>query len=165
MRRMLGWVLIVAATAGLFPLLTQVSALQQGQVNTPASDPAVYSISAANSLVHCAVPSTITLQSGVGSTGAYFQCTNSYGSSLTLTWSVQDDGGGGFLSASGSDILPADGVAACRDVTLTPGTTEATRTVVFRGKTSDSAGFYVELYFTGQVTVQAGSTGLGGGCP
>lgn len=164
-RRVLGWMLVAAATAGLFPLWAQVVALEQGRVDTPATDPAIYRVSAADSLVSCTVPSPIVLQAGTVSSGPYVACTNSLGSSVTLHWSVADDGGGGFVEASGSEVLAADGLAACRDVTLTAGTTEESRTVIFRGQTDAGADLYVELYFAGQVTVQAGSTGLGGGCP
>lgn len=165
MRKILGWALVIAAAAALLPLWAQAWALSTGRVDTPATDPARYRISANESLVSCRVPSTIVLQAGTAATGGFIQCTNKYASAVTLTWSVQDDGGGGFLTASGSAALTANGLAACQDATLTAGAVEGTRTVLLRGETASSAGFYVEIYFSGDVTVQAGTAGLGGGCP
>lgn len=158
----MGWLLVAMATAGLFPLWMQVTALEHGQVDTP--EQAHYQVSASGGLVTCTVPSAITLQKETAAAGSFFECTNNYNASVSLTWSVEDDGGGGFLSATGSDSLVADGMPTCRDVTLTAGSVEGSRTVVFRGMTGSSSGLYVEVYFSDDVTVQADNTGLGGGC-
>lgn len=166
-RRVLGWVLVAGAITGLFPLWPQVLAVYQGWVETPATDPALYRLSDGNSLVRCSLPSPLVLQAGTTSAGAYFECVNNYGAPVQLSWSVADAGGPDYLAvdAGSGATLPASGVASCQSVSLIAGATPESRTVVFRGATAGDSGFYVELYFTGAVTVQAGETGLGGGCP
>jgi len=164
-RKLMGGTLVLAAIAGLFPLWTEVQALQLGRATTPGTDPAVYRISSTASLLRCSMPAPLVLTARATTSGAYVSCVNNYNSPITLTWSVVDDGPGTFLTASGSSTLAASGVAACQAITVDAGTRKETRTVVFRGTTSTTAGFYVEHYFTGQVTVQQETTGVGGGCP
>ncbi|MFZ5815436.1 MAG: hypothetical protein ACOY93_09080 [Bacillota bacterium] len=161
MRRVLGGILLAVGGVALLPLLVQVMALETGRVGTPSAQ---YGISAANGLVHCSVPSQITLKANAPNTGAFFQCTNNFASAVYLNWSAADDGGLG-LTVSGGDTLTADGLAACRTVEMRANTTTASPvTVIFRGQSSSTDPFYVDLYFTGQVFVDKGVT-PGGGCP
>ncbi len=164
-RKVLGGLLVAVAVTGLFPLWAQVQALRLGHVDTPDTDPAVYGISSANSLVQCGMPTLLVVEAGTPVTGNFIRCTNNHGSPITLNWAVVDAGPGNFLTGAGSSTLVATGVATCQSITLTPGNKKATRTVVFSGTTDATAGLYVELYFTGEVTVQQGTAGLGGGCP
>lgn len=162
-RRLVALIMLGMATVGLLPWLQQAVAAYQAQVRLPADEQAVYQVLSTNGLVSCDVPTTIVLRRNLSRTDNFFRCTNNHGATVTLTWSALD--AGGFISASGSDTLPANGTAACRSATLDAGNTADTRTVTFRGSTVADAGLYVQIHFTAQVTVQNGAGGLGGGCP
>ncbi len=164
MRRALALMLVMAALAGLMPLLPKAAAYLRATVQNAA----FYTIASRDPILSCSVPSNIVMPPSTVATMDFFSCANNAGEDVTVFWDVWDDGGGGFLTASGSAAL-ADGTSGCRTVTLTSSETTGKRSVIFRAVTASDSLFYVELYFTGNVQVKAPKKNRtvepGGGCP
>lgn len=147
----------------LWPLLQQAVAYSRAAVGVGGTT--YYTITtagAANELVTCSVPSQIEIRGDSPRTSTFVRCRNNTNKSIILTWSNIDQTG--WITASGSVLLSADGVSRCVSMTLTPGTNDSTRTVTFRGVTDSSSDLYVELYFTGSVQLRTGNSS-NGGCP
>lgn len=171
MRNLLGWWLLLLAGLSLIPAVPRVWAYVQGHVDLTALDPGVYETvgpGSASVLVECSVPRQIVLKSGTPATGLYFHCTNNLAEDITLQWSAlyDDTGGTTFLQIDGTQTsVLAAGSSGCQQLTLTPGSTRATRTVYFRGATGSDSPTYVAVNFSASVKVQNGNGGLGDSCP
>lgn len=169
MRRLWGLLFLLAGLSAAF--LPQALASLTSTVQLPGANPARYRTVSANSwFIKCQVPQTIIVQKGKSLSGPHFSCDNHFNTGVTLTWTVENDGNGGTLltiPAAQSSLYAANS-SGCNSnsVTLTAGSTVASnQTVTFKGTTGTASGLYVEIHFTGTVTVQNNAPGQQNGCP
>lgn len=172
MRRLWGLLLILAAALSA-SFLPRTLASLSSIVQLPAANPAKYQTIASNNpsslwFVKCSVPRTIVLRRSTPRNGSYFSCDNHFNTSVTLAWTVQDDGNGGNLLAipAGQSSLLTASSSGCQSLNLSPGNMNANnQPVTFKGATTTSAGLYVEIYFTALVTVRNNNSGVADSCP
>lgn len=157
-RRLAAATMLLLAVVGLLPLLPLVFGFHSADVtNDGAGTFYPATITSGNGFITCQQfqTPTVTLAKNTDYTNQrLFQCTNNWGSDVTLTWTLPDPNGSGIHSVGGSATIPAGAQNACAAVSLSTSATRVTnRTVVFQG-TVDQADLYAEIQFPVRVTIQ-----------